>query len=796
MARLLDLAPSLLVTAATCLGQERSFVTHERLVLGPGEQRSAGVRLADLDGDGDLDAVVANGRHWPEQNLVLLQQGRARFGVERPLGLDRATSYAAEVADLDGDGHLDIAVGNDLAPNEVLLGDGAGGFTHHGTFGSPASLRSLTLADVDLDGDVDILACVRGASNRIHLNDGTGRFEETVPFGDAQESTLGVAVADLNRDGHPDLVLANRDAQPNAVLLGEGGARFTRRVPFGTGRDESRAVAVADLDGDGQLDWVTGNIGQPNALHLGDGAGGVRETVELGRADGRTYALALADMDLDGDLDVVVGNAGQEGAVHLNGGDGRSWSEVRFGEPGRVTYGLAVGDLNGDGFPDIASANSGAVNSIHLSAPLRSPGHWPAFRGPGGAGVAEGHPLPTSWNAEPGGEEQGVLWRAPVPGLGHSSPVVWGQRVFLCTAVPEGDEAELMLGAGGQPTAADDAREHSWLVLCFDKATGEELWRRTARRGIPRVTRHVKATQANTSLVVDGEHLVAFFGSEGLYCYDLDGNLEWQRDLGVIDISKYGIGWGYASSPALHGDRIAIVCDDPSGPYVAVLSLDDGEELWRMPREGISERSWGTPLVHADPGGTQVVVNGWPVVVSYDLETGEELWRIEGGGDNPIPTPFVAGGLIYIASSHGRLSPIYAVRPGARGNITPSRDEPSNDGVAWSRFKGGSYMSTPVVYRGRIYLGTSSIVRCFDARTGEPVFQERLGEGASIIASLVAGDGKVYCTSEDGVVHVLAAGPELEVLARNAMGEACFATPALSEGVLLVRTTGSLVAIR
>lgn len=421
--------------------------------------------------------------------------------------------------------------------------------------------------------------------------------------------------------------------------------------------------------------------------------------------------------------------------------------------------------------------------------------HWPTFRGRGATGVSEGSALLTKWSADPAeGESQGVLWRASVPGLGHSSPVIWGQRIYLCTAIPDGGESDLMLGAGGKPTAADDSSDHQWVVLCYNKSTGKELWRRVARKGAPRATRHVKATQANTSVAVDGKHVVAFFGSEGLYCFDLEGELLWSRDLGVINISKYDIGWGYASSPAIHGDRIALTCDDPANPFLVVLSLEDGSEIWRVSREGISERSWSTPLIHPGDGGAQVVVNGWPWVVSYDLETGKQRWSIQGGGDNPIPSPFVANGLIYITSSHGRMSPIYVVRPEAEGDITPS-GSPSADGIAWSTKKGGSYMSTPVVYRGHLYLGSSSILRCFDAATGEKVYAERLGAHASIIASLVAADGKIYCTSEEGTVHVVAAGPEFEVLAENPMGEPCFATPAISQDVLYMRTTKSLVAL-
>lgn len=797
------LATYLSTSPTAAFDGEPTFVTHGRLLLGAEVHRSASVRLGDLDGDGDLDAVVANGRHWPEQNLVFLNQGRGQFNVARPLGGDLSTSYAAELADLDGDGDLDVAVGNDTAPNAIFLNDGRGHFEHHGSFGEPSSLRSLTLTDIDLDGDVDILACARGEPNRIYLNDGHAGFPESRSFGENDDSTLAVAVGDLDGDGRPDLVLANRDGQQNFVLLNDGPAGFERRVPFGSGRDDTRAVAVADFDADGHLDWVAGNIGQPNILYLGDGRGGVREALEFGRADGRTYALAVEDMNGDGRLDVVVGNAAQANAVFFNEG-GKSFREERFGDPSSNTYGLAVGDLDEDGDADIAVANSESPNPVYLNRSSRGartavaegPRNWPAFRGPGATGVAEGHALPSVWNADPADPDtRGVRWRTAVPGLGHSSPVVWGDRVFLCTAISEGEGPELMLGVGGQPTAANDAKEHRWVVLCYDRATGEELWRKTAHRGEPRATRHVKATQANTSVAVDGESVVAFFGSEGLYGYDLDGNLRWSRDLGVIDIAKYGIGWGYASSPAIHGDRIALVCDDPSNPFVVVLRLSDGEELWRVSRAGVSERSWGTPLIHAGPEGAQVVVNGWPWIVSYDLETGDELWRIHDGGDNPIPTPFVSDGLIYVTSAHGPLSPIYAIRPEARGDITPSRGAPSNEGIVWSRFKGGSYMSTPVVYGGRIYLASSSIIRCFDATSGEEVYAERLDSSASIIASLVAGDGKIYCASEDGTVYVLAAGPEFEVLSRNPMGEPCFATPALSEGGLYFRTTDSLVAI-
>lgn len=422
---------------------------------------------------------------------------------------------------------------------------------------------------------------------------------------------------------------------------------------------------------------------------------------------------------------------------------------------------------------------------------------WPSFRGSGGRGVADGFPVRSVWNVdEATGKTEGVLWRVDVPGLGHSSPVVSGNRVFLATAIASDGKAPIKVGRGGQPEAADDNGVQNWVVLCYDKRTGEELWRRTAHQGQPRATRHAKATHANTSVAVKGNHVVAFFGSEGIHCYDLDGKQKWGRDLGVIDISKYGIGWGYASSPAIEGDRIAVVCDDPKNPFVAALRLSDGEELWRVSRKDDCERSWGTPLIHAGADRTQVVVNGWPWIVAYDFQTGNELWRIRGGGDNPVPTPFVANGLIYITNAHGALSPIFVVRPNAKGDISPTEDEQANQSVVWSTTRGGSYMSTPVVYRDYLYLGnTNGVVRCFNALTGEKVYEKRLGREASIYSSLVAADGKIYCASENGTVYVLDAGPEFKVLAENKLGQPCFTTPAISEGVIYLRTTKSLLAI-
>lgn len=421
--------------------------------------------------------------------------------------------------------------------------------------------------------------------------------------------------------------------------------------------------------------------------------------------------------------------------------------------------------------------------------------NWPGFRGLGAKGVAQSDQPPLRWDATDLGDAS-IQWRTEVPGLGHSSPVIYGDRVFVTTAIPQDGQASLKLGRSGGVKAAEGDGEQTWSVLCFDKASGDLKWQRDLKSGNPRATRHAKATHANTSVAVDDSKVVAFFGSEGLYCLDHDGELLWQKDLGVVDISKYDIGWGYASSPAIHDGKIVLVCDAPNDPYVAAFQLDDGEEIWKKSRVGDCERSWGTPLIHTANKTSQIIVNGWPWIVSYDLYTGDEVWRIEGGGDNPTPSPFANENRIVLTNSHGGKSPIIVVNDDAKGNLT---DDPnlSRKHLAWRIERGGSYMSTPVVLDDLIYFGnTNGVFRCFDASNGDKVYEERLGSNASIYSSLVAINDKIYCPSEDGTVYVIQAGREFEVVAENSMGEPCFASPAVSDGMLLVRTAKSLVAIK
>ncbi len=370
--RLVVLLLALMAVSDPVLSQEQRFVSGSRDVLGTESNRSASLRAGDLDGDGDLDLVVANGRHWPQQNYAFFNQGRARFNVARRIEDELATSYACELGDLNGDGVLDLVVGNDNAPSHVLLGDGSGRFVYKSMLCEPTSLRSLTIADVDRDGHLDILMTCRGRPNQIFFNDGAAGFDTAMPFGSQNDSTIAVAVADINQDNVPDLILANRDNQPNVLLLGRRGRAFSAPVPFGDPLASSRAVVAGDFNSDKHVDWAVVNIGDANTVFLGDGKGGVLATVSFGPVDSQTYALAAAHMNKDGRLDIVACNAGQSNAAYLNepvanNAELLSFRRLAFGLENGQSYGCAVGDFDGDGDEDIAVANSDDLNRVNLN---------------------------------------------------------------------------------------------------------------------------------------------------------------------------------------------------------------------------------------------------------------------------------------------------------------------------------------------------------------------------------------------------------------------------------------------
>ncbi len=422
-----------------------------------------------------------------------------------------------------------------------------------------------------------------------------------------------------------------------------------------------------------------------------------------------------------------------------------------------------------------------------------SPVSWPQFRGPDASGAGTGSP-PTEWSGESG---KNVLWKTLIPGLGHSSPVIWGDRIFVTSAVPATGDSTLKVGLYGdiQPVKGEPAQ--SFNVYCLDRKSGKILWQKTAISGQPRIMRHPKSTHANPTPATDGKHLVVFFGSEGLFTYDLDGKLLWKKDFGVLDSGFYRVPdaqWGFASSPIIHDRMVIVQADVQKDSFLGAYDIESGKEIWRTPRGDVP--TFGTPaVVPYTAGGAkswQVVVNGWHQIGGYDLKTGKQLWTMKGGGDIPVPTPVFQDGLVVITNAHGQGRPIYAIRTDASGDISES-----HAGIAWTQDKSGNYMQTPLLADGLGYFCfDSGVLSVYQMNTGERLYQQRLGGGTSgFTSSPVAAGGRVYITNEEGHSFVLAQGREYNLLAENDLGETVMATPAIAEGVLYIRAGKHLFAI-
>lgn len=412
--------------------------------------------------------------------------------------------------------------------------------------------------------------------------------------------------------------------------------------------------------------------------------------------------------------------------------------------------------------------------------------NWPQFRGPAATGVVEGGAAAVKWDAS---KTENTAWKTAIPGLGHSSPVVWGDKVFVSTAVSSGKD-ETRYGLYGDVAPIKDDAKHAWKVYALDKRTGKILWERVAYEGMPKVKRHPKSTHADSTPVTDGKHLVVLFGSHGLYAYDLKGKLLWKQDLGVLDAGWFydaDYQWEHGSSPVIYKDLVIIQADVQKDSFIAAYYLKNGKLAWKTPRDEIS--SWGSPTVYAGPKRAEVITNGSKAIRGYDPATGKELWRLTPNSEITTPTPFVAHDLIFVTSGYAPIQPIYAIKPGAVGDITLKDGKESSEHIAWSKKRGGPYMPTPVVYGDYLYTcSNQGVLTAYNAKTGERVYQERLGgKGGAFTASPVASDGKIYLSSEDGDVFVVKAGVKYELLATNPVGEVIMATPAISEGLVIVR---------
>ena len=423
--------------------------------------------------------------------------------------------------------------------------------------------------------------------------------------------------------------------------------------------------------------------------------------------------------------------------------------------------------------------------------------NWPQFRGAGALGNGDGKPTPAAWDAT---KNQGVLWKTKIPGLAHSSPVVWGDRVYLTTAVSSAAKVEERYGLYGDVEPVKDEPKHTWNVMALDKRTGKVLWDKVVLEGLPKTKRHTKATHASSTPATDGRVVVSLFGSQGvLVAHDAKGKQLWKQDIGVLDSGWFydtDYQWSHASSPVIYKNLVIVQADVQKDSFIAAYDLKSGKQVWKTSRAD-EIPSWSTPTVYEGRARAELIANGTKFIRGYDPMTGKELWRIGPNSEIATPTPFVAHDLIYVTSGYRPVQPIYAIKLGATGDLTLKEGKDSSEVVAWSKPRGGPYMPTPIVYGEQFYvLSNNGVLTAYNAKTGERLYQERLaGRGGAFTASPVAADGKLYLSSEDGEVFVVKAGAKYEYVGENKMGEVIMATPAISDGTLYVRTNQHLYAL-
>ena len=344
---------------------------------------------------------------------------------------------------------------------------------------------------------------------------------------------------------------------------------------------------------------------------------------------------------------------------------------------------------------------------------------WPGFRGPSASGVADGQHLPDTWDVATGAN---IRWKIPVPGLAHSSPIVSGDRIFVTSAVSSRKDVTFKPGLYGEGTASEDRTSQQWLVMALDRLTGNTVWRRTAYKGVPKEKRHIKATYANATPFTDGRYVVAFFGSQGLYAFDMAGRPVWKKDLGVLDTGAYDLPeyeWGTASSPIIYKDLVIVQCDTQNESFVMASDVKTGKTVWKTVRKELP--SWGTPTVFQSErgGAAELVTNASNFIRGYNPDTGAERWRLGGSSKITAPTPIFSKDLVIVASGRAPERPIFAIKPGGSGDITPAADAASSAHVTWRKTGRGSYMPTPLIYGDILYvLGNAGLFDAYDLATG------------------------------------------------------------------------------
>ncbi len=417
------------------------------------------------------------------------------------------------------------------------------------------------------------------------------------------------------------------------------------------------------------------------------------------------------------------------------------------------------------------------------TTPASKDAYWPQWRGPFDSGMAP-TAAPAEWSAT-----KNLAWKVEIPGRGHSSPVIWGDRLFLTTAIPNNARSiastEDTRGPGG---GTGVGVEHRFVLMALDRNTGKVLWERTAKVAKPHEGYHFRyGSFASNSPVTDGRYVYASFGSRGIYCYDFDGKLIWQKDLPAM---RMRLGFGEGIAAVLDGDRLILNMDQEENSTIVVLNKRDGKELWRASRDEIS--AWSQPLVVEHAGRRQAIVAASNKVRSYDVETGKVIWECRGLGANVIPAPVSTGGIVYVMSGF-RNPNLMAIQLGKEGDLT------GTPAVLWQNVRGNSYTPSPVLEDGKLYfVSDNGLLTCLNAKTGEPHYlQQRLPKPYAFKASPVGAGGKLYLATEDGDVVVVKMGEKYEVVATNKIADEMFiSTPAVAAGSLYLRSDKALYCIR
>lgn len=415
-------------------------------------------------------------------------------------------------------------------------------------------------------------------------------------------------------------------------------------------------------------------------------------------------------------------------------------------------------------------------------------GNWPQWRGPDGQGISTEKNLPTVWNAT-----KNIKWKTPISGRAHSSPIVWGNKIFITTAVegpvvPGAKAAKHMMGDKEflHPDSIGADRKHTFKVISVNASTGKILWEQTAFEGTPYDNRHRKSSFAASTPATDGKHVYAFFGSEGLYAYDMNGKFAWKADLGKLGT----VGMGTGTSPILYDNLVVMQCDEDNGESSFIVALDKktGKEVWKTPRK--VQVSWATPVLVRTAKRAELITSGTEAVVAYDPATGKELWRHKGVESNAIPSPVANNEAVFLSAGFPAKI-VMAIRLGTTGDLTDSTN------VVWKHSKGTAYVPSPILYGEYLYLTTDrGILTCLNAKTGEVMYEGgRVPIPATFTASPVAFDGKILLTSEDGDTFMVKAGPKHEILGNNSVGEPVYASPAIADGRIFIRGEKNLYAI-